>query len=617
MKSRGSELVFDDGTIVRFWGTNLTANAIFGTPKEDVEREVRRLSQLGFNMIRLHHIDSPWVIPNIFGGAGSSTNRLNPEMLNKLDWWIKCLRDQGIYIWLDLHVGREARASDGIDSFDEIAKGNSSISFNGFNYVNNSIRQAMQQFDDQLLGHENEFTGLRYRDDPAIAVMLITNENDLTQHFGSALLPDKHIHSQTALYLEQAYVFAAQHHLPAKQVWRSWEDGPSKLFLNDLERRFDAEMIMHLRAFGAKTPLVTTSSWGLDPLSSLPALTVGDIIDAHSYGGKGELSVNPLRQAGLIDWVASAQVAGKPLTVSEWGADRDNRAAADRQSLPLYIASIASMQGWRAVLFYAYAQEPLTTSPGTTSVYQAYNDPGLLATLPAAALLFRQQHVSEATTTYVFLPNEKRLFAEALTPGNSIALRTAAARGKLTIGMPRVAELPWLRPTTISPGAIVIDDPGQSQLPPAATEVVSNNAEIVRNWGKGIFKVNTARSQVIEGNIHSEPVVLPGLRAHLNGDDSVVAVQSLDSLAIEDSRSIMISVSSGANVVAGRSAGYESQAIIGTVEIRAKPRMQLLEWNNVSAKLESREVLYRNGRYVIALNGELKSSWLFLRATRL
>src|SRR5262245_39118295 len=57
-------LEFEDGTPVRFWGTNLTADALFRTSRENVKRQARRLSELGFNLIRLHHHDSSWVSPN-------------------------------------------------------------------------------------------------------------------------------------------------------------------------------------------------------------------------------------------------------------------------------------------------------------------------------------------------------------------------------------------------------------------------------------------------------------------------------------------------------------------------------------------------------------------------
>src|SRR5262249_36163586 len=149
------------------------------------------------------------------------------------DWWIKCLKDEGIYIWLDLHVGRQLKAGDGIEDFDEISKGKPTTGLEGYSYLNASIRQAMQHFNEAYVNHLNTFTGLRYKDEPAIVAMLLTNENDLTNHFGNALLPDKNVPRHNALYMAQADAFAKKYRLPKDKVWRSWEHGPSKLFLND------------------------------------------------------------------------------------------------------------------------------------------------------------------------------------------------------------------------------------------------------------------------------------------------------------------------------------------------------------------------------------------------
>ena len=132
--------------------------------------------------------------------------------------------------------------------------------------------------------HINPFTGLAYKDDPAIVTMLLTNENDATFHYGNNLLPDKNVPWHDGLYMAQAEAFAEKYGLPKSEVWKSWLPGPSKLFLNDLEHQFDDKMIQQLRTLGVKSPIVTTSTFGGNPLSSLPALTAGDMIDAHSYG---------------------------------------------------------------------------------------------------------------------------------------------------------------------------------------------------------------------------------------------------------------------------------------------------------------------------------------------
>ena len=140
----------------------------------------------------------------------------------------------------------------------------------------------MKRFAEAYLTHVNSYTGLAYKDDPAIAAVLITNENDVTNHFANALLPDKNVPKHNRVYMAEAEAFAKQHNLSANQTWRSWEPGPSKLFLNDLERRFNVDMIQHLRGIGVKVPIATTSSWGRNGLNSLPALTAGDVIDVHS-----------------------------------------------------------------------------------------------------------------------------------------------------------------------------------------------------------------------------------------------------------------------------------------------------------------------------------------------
>ncbi len=467
------KLVFEDGTTARFWGANLAAGALFGTMlREDIRLQAHRMSQLGFNLVRVHHHDSDWVNPNIFGkDKAREARKLSPESLATLDWWIKCLEDEGIYVWLDLHVGRQLTRAEGITGFDEISKGKPTADLKGYNYVNASIEQTMQRFNAAYVTHTNVFTGKRYKDDPGIIAMLITNENDVTHHFGNALLPDKKVPIHNAMYMAQAKDFAALYGLPKDKTWRSWEPGPSKIFLNDLEHRFDLRMMGALRGIGVKSLIVPTSTWGANPLSSLPALTSGGIIDAHAYGGTDELERNPVSGANLMHWLAAAQVAGRPMSVTEWNVSPFP--APDRHAIPLFIAASAAMQGWDALMQFAYAQQRLS-GPGGPGNWDSFNDPGLMATMPAAALLYRRGDVREAASVYAFAPTPAQLFGRVISPATSVALRTAAEKGKLVIAMPQVRELPWLERSEIPAGAKVLTDPDASLIDAHAQRVVSD-----------------------------------------------------------------------------------------------------------------------------------------------
>jgi hypothetical protein len=625
LTAQKDKLVFEDGTVARFWGTNLTAYTLFGTSKENVKQQARRLSELGFNLVRLVHHDSPWVNPNIFGDLKSAdTQNLSPAMLDKLDWWIKCLKDEGIYIWLDLHVGRKFKAGDGIEGFEEISKGKPTAGLFGYNYVNTSIQQAMKRFNEAYVTHGNNYTGLRYKDEPAIAAILITNENDVTHHFGNALLRDKGVPKHTVLYMRQAEAFASKRGLPKDKVWRSWEHGPSKLFLNDLEHRFNIEMIQNLRSLGVKVPIVTTSTWGGNPLSSLPALTAGNIIDAHAYGGIGELERSPAYASNLVHRIAAARVAGMPLSVTEWNIEAFP--APDRHSIPLYVASSASLQGWNALMQYAYSQEPFGVRE-TPSNWHAYNDPALIATLPAAALLYRQGHVREATTTYAFSPGKELLFNQEISAKNSVALRTAAEKGKLVVVMPQTKELPWLEQGDIPAGAKILTDPRQSLIGADATEIVSDSGELRRNWELGTFTINTPMTQAAMGWVGGKKISLADVDIATITRNATVVVQSLDGKPISKSGAILISFGARSVPKAANQLPFYSEPVESQVIIRAPAGLKLYKQGRTAAddspykstkkqSAERRQEIftpYKGGRYVINLDRNLGTYWLVLR----
>lgn len=610
MKVVNDNLVFEDGTRARFWGTNLTAYALFGTSREGAKQQARRLSQLGFNLVRLHHHDSPWVDPNIFGERiNGDTRNLSPVMLEKLDWWIRCLKEEGIYVWLDLHVQRNFKPADQIDGFDEIRHGNAWADLKGYNYVNISIQQAMKRFNEAYVNHFNAYTKTRYKDEPGIVAMLITNENDLTYHYGNALLPDKNVPKHNGLYMSRADDFAAATGLPKDKVWRAWEHGPSKLFLNDLEWRFNVEMIAHLRTLGVKVPIVTTSTWG-NPLSSLPALTAGDIIDAHSYGRAGELERNPIHTSNMMHWLAAAQVAGKPLTVTEWNVEAFP--APDRHVIPLYLAASASLQGWDAMMQYAYSQVSLDT-PAYPSNWHAFNDPALMATMPAAALLYRRGDVREATSIYVFAPSKKQLFSRSISPDNAIALRTAAEKGKLVIALPQTLELPWLKTSAIPAGARILADPNKSLINIDAQEAVSDTGELRRNWTQGVYTIDTLRTQAAMGWIGGRKISLSDIDIAAVTRNAAVAVQSLDGNPINKSAAILISLGARSIPRSPNQLPFHSEPVEGVLSVRAPKGLKLYIKKKFAEQGQITPALYSNGRYRINLGRGLGTHWMMLK----
>lgn len=611
VKAQGERLVFEDGTVARFWGTNISAYTIFGTSKDNVKLQVKRLSELGFNLVRIHHFDSLWVNPNIFGRQSSSTQQLSNDAMDKIDWWVKCLKDEGIYVWLDLHVERHLKSDDNISSFDEIANGKDNANLKGYNYVNKSIQQAMQAFNKAYLTHVNPYTKARLVDEPAVIAMLITNENDVTNHFGNILLPDKNVPNHSKIYMAVSEQFAIANQLPKETTWHAWEHGPSKLFLNDLEHQFNASMIQHLRGLGVRVPIVTTSTWGNNPLSALPALSEGDLVDAHAYQPYGALESNPVFSANLVHWLAAAQVVGKPVSVTEWNAEPFP--LPDRHVLPMLLAGQASMQGWDAMMQYAYAQEPLsapTQWQGGPSNWNLYNDPALLATMPAAALMYRRQDIPEAKTTYV-LNLDNLLFNQVISPNNSAFIRTASELGKLQIAMPSNKSLPWLIKSQIPENANVYTDPNKSLISSDSVSATAENSGILRNWDKGYQTINSNRTQAAMGWIGGENFKLADVEIAASTRNASIVVQSLDTQPIALSKKILISLGARSIPKVANKLPFISEPVEGIIKVKAPPGLGLLKQGNIENG-KAVKTTYQDGYYTITLNKDLQTYWLML-----
>ncbi|MDZ7842677.1 MAG: glycosyl hydrolase family 5 [Gammaproteobacteria bacterium] len=618
LQARGEDLVFEDGTPARFWGTNITAYALFRSSKPDIKQQARRLARLGYNLVRFHHHDSHWARLNVFGERtkkdplGNSADlplRLDEQAMDTLDWWIKCLKDEGIYVWLDLHGGRTFTGREDIEHFNEIAGDEPRAQIKGFNYVNQDIQQRLKTFNEAYLNRVNSYTDLAYRNDPAIVGVLITNENDLTHHFGNQLLPDKNVPAHNAIYMREARAFARKHGLSEDETWRSWKHGPSKLFLADLEHRFNMEMISHLHELGLDVPIATTSSWGEMPLSGLLPLTDGGLIDAHAYGKPNPFESNPLYMPSLIHWMAAAQVAGKPLSVTEWNVSPFP--APGRGNVPPYVAAIARLQGWDAPMHYAYTQRPVQRS-GRAGNWEAVSDPAMLAMMPAAALLFRRGDVSEARKTYN-LDFGRRILDHPISPETSAAIRTLAEQSRIRIRMPDVPELPWLKRAKLDDDqrgeTITVNDPERRFLDREERSVTSDTGEISRSWETGVFKIDTPRSKIASGWIGGREIELGEVSIEARTANATIAVQSLDGRPIGSSGSVLISLA--AQAVPQGSHDYLAQPVEAKIRVPAPDGLSLyaLEPNGSRS---ARSVAYRDGRYIIGGQKPLDTWWYVL-----
>ncbi len=161
-----------DNNPIRFWGTNLVGDGAFPT-KSKAWFIAGRLRKMGFNLIRLHHLDNPWSTQSIFN-YGQSTRQLNTTTLDRLENIISELKKNGIYIDMNLNVSRTFNGSDGVVDADSLAEYAKAVTI-----FDPQLIALQKEYAKELLTHVNPYTGLALVNDPVMAMVETINENSL------------------------------------------------------------------------------------------------------------------------------------------------------------------------------------------------------------------------------------------------------------------------------------------------------------------------------------------------------------------------------------------------------------------------------------------------------
>ncbi|MDX9753732.1 MAG: hypothetical protein RBU29_07205 [bacterium] len=604
IQTKGDALVSQDGHFMRFWGGNLAAYALY-VDKQEIAIQAKRIAQLGYNLMRIHHHDSTrWVSRTAIDKTQPSSRHLDPEFMDRLDYWIHCLKEEGVYVWLDLHVGRVFKEADEIPGFSDLRDGEAK----GFSFLNPRVEELMQEFNTQYLNHANPYTGLAYKDDPAIMGLLITNENDLTFHFGNLMLPDKGNPYHTQLFTEHLSQFSQKTGLKPEDLWKTWVPGPSKLLLADLEFRWFSRMAAHLHEMGVKVPIAASQLWGNMGATGLPSQTAGTLIDTHSYGAEEALSTNPLDSHNYITYIATGHAYGMPLSITEWNV---RYPWTDRFTAPLYMASIAALQGWDAPMIYNYSQQPFE-KPNRQGEWSTFSDPALTGLMPAAALLYRQGHVRPARSTYCIQLDRESTYGPLSRGETMTALRTLAEQSQVFLGLPDTPELDWDRASQPADGVQIVTDVTQTFLPAGQTFVQSDTGEIKRNWQEGIQTIDTPKSQIIQGWIGGKTIELTDVAFSIQTPKATIAITSLDNTPIAQSNQILITIM--ARVMADENNRFPlfSEPVQGRIQITAQADMALFPLQGGQHRLAEIPIPYHNTQYTLDLPLPEGTHWFVL-----
>ena len=159
------------GKRVKFFGTNIAYDSCF-PEKEDSMKIAKRLAQLGINLIRFHSMDNE----DIWGRRyyNNVHSIMDENQLDKLHYFLYCLKSNGIYANLNMHVTR---------NYPEIFYDQEILKYfmygKGIDRFYPSLIREQLNYIKDLLGSYNNYTGYKLGDDPMILNIELNNENSI------------------------------------------------------------------------------------------------------------------------------------------------------------------------------------------------------------------------------------------------------------------------------------------------------------------------------------------------------------------------------------------------------------------------------------------------------
>jgi hypothetical protein len=612
------QFAFPDGTRARFWGLNVTAAAVTESRARN-KQIAERLSKMGVNMVRIHHLDS-WH-KSIIDDANKdgTTQNLRKETLDTIDSFVQDLSARGIYVKPDPWVQRFFKEKDNVASWQKFSQ-RLNHHLHPYVFFDPRMQELIFKQVDGVLEYQGPFSKKSMYDNPAIALFQPANEAFMMRGSGQV---EHEPYASNFRKLFEEWQRSKGLAVGGDPIGVNYLPDHQKFYV-DLMRKFYGDFAKKYRQDGMKIPIGSSNwmNWTWEFRSQL----AGDFMDAHHYyggdriGPGGELGRlwtldAPGRTYGPFGPIAASRATGKPFIVSETG---DNPPKTFRAAFPIGLAAVASLQDWDGIIGYAYSQYPHPR--GQLDPFEWESDPVLTATWMAGALIYRRQDVRPAG----------EVFTMHLTGEEQYALHWEAENKKMYFNSPQFNQLletsrvnVWTEddgPIPAGGGTVLTADQSRSFMP--KNPIISDTGELTRDFQQGWGSTSTDRTAAAYGMIGGQTINTSGATFNIQTPFAVAVLSSLTDSAIgESDRMLLVTAARAQNTgrvvdLATRQVTSEGKGpvicepVVGSISIRTnRPSLSLVAINADGTKQAARRFESVNG--VVTLQLEASAKTLF------
>jgi hypothetical protein len=555
VRVQNGHLAKGDGTRLRLWGVHLTdwsRGSVLLPPKEDTPMWAATLSRYGVNCVRLHFLDLD-APRGIIAAGGNDSRSFDPTQLDRLDFLVAELKRRGIYVDLNLNVGRSYKAGDGVQDFDKIRWAK------GMTLYDPKLIALEKEYARQILTHLNPYTKTEYRNEPAVAIVEIVNENGLwvgfnapTEYYNDEFTTQYNTWLQAKLTpaavqrLREITGVGAEAQIPrlkGPEVAAAPKERftAEMSFIAEAETKFYVDMARYLKdTLGVKVPITGTADHSHTGSSypMLTALTKLDILDGHVYwqhpGSPPPVNtpmVNDPLQSTVVQLSRTA-VAGKPYTVSEFNHPFPNDWGSE--GIPI-LAAYGAFQNWDAIILYTFEpKRDADWKPYVGDPFDISLDPVRMTQMAVGALTFLRGDVRPAAQTIVRNYTREQVFDSRLL--------ARAEQPYFTPGFS--AAVPLLHGTRIGS----FDGPPTVPMAtPDVTTLISDTKELAWRTSPdktGLVTVETDRTQALVGFVKASGRSVKNLSAQIDNAFATIVLSSLDANPLSRASRMLLSAGS-------------------------------------------------------------------------
>lgn len=583
-----------DGQAIRFWSVN-GADIVRRLSDEEFSAYARYLAKMGVNMARFHGSINP-------EGKNTQINWVDTTEVNNIWRAVAMLKEQGIYTTISPfwahngHMGGWVPEEWGIEGY----SGKNALW--GVMYFNDTLKEAYKEWVKYLYTEVNPHTGIALKDDPAVALIQIKNEDGVFFWTLQNIKPEL-----KQLIMQKFTAWALDKYGSYENVWEAWnnirlsEDSDTQFdiyntwemtqkksesekprmhdqvqFLVETQYNFYKEIHDYYKDELGCKQLINANNWKTaDPCLlfdaeryTYTACEVPAVNRYYSPGHFGEYSgwrIDPghhyIGESALRDPVQIPvnirQTAGQPMLVTESGWNLPHKYQSEA---PLLIASYMSLTGVDSYYWFHVNSAGLMENPyfdfveheggGRSMNRWTYAVPGGTFMFPANALMFRNSYIKEGET----VATEKRTLEDIYSRKMPALCEENSYDPNRDEDFTEAESLQGTRvnPLTFLTGKVEVEfnaKNSQLYINPVLKSLIdteektvsSSTGEMSLDYGRGIFTLDTPYAKGLSGFLSGDVgYVLNGVYIKSINDYATVTIVSMDEQPLEDSEKILI-----------------------------------------------------------------------------